>query len=132
MKYLVQTAIAAALIGLSSNVYAAVSGINYDPAYNLDWINAQKDNDVDKMTKLFIQDLALIRAMGFDTIKTYYSTYCAKSGECIQEVAELAQQAGLKVMLGVREFSTHIYEGCDSEDKCKQWAAVQVQRAIDQ
>ena len=42
MKYLVQTACAAALIGLSSNGYAAVNGINYDPVHNPAWEPARK------------------------------------------------------------------------------------------
>ena len=70
--------------------------------------------------------------MNFDTIKTYYSAYCANNGKCIDAVAKLAEQAGLKVMLGVYEFSLHKQEGCKSIAECESWTKVQVQSAIDQ
>lgn len=65
MKLSVQSACAAALIGLSSNVYAAVSGINYDPAHAPAWFDAQKDGDVAKMQEIFTQDLAQIKKNEF-------------------------------------------------------------------
>jgi hypothetical protein len=40
MNYFLQTACGATLIGLSGNVYAAVNGINYDPAHSQAWIKA--------------------------------------------------------------------------------------------
>jgi exo-beta-1,3-glucanase (GH17 family) len=123
MKHLVQTAYAAALIGLSSNVCAAaVSGINYDPAHDPDWVQAQGDKNITKMQAIFTRDLAQIKAMGFATIKTYYSTYCTDSG-CIDPVAKLAQAAGLNVMLGVYIFPA---------DKPTSWTDAQVRAAIDQ
>jgi exo-beta-1,3-glucanase (GH17 family) len=121
MKYLVQTAYAAALIGLSSNVYAAVNGINYDPVHNPDWITAQQNGNKDKMQEIFTKDLAQIKAMGFDTIKTYYSTYCTDAGACIDPVAKLAQQAGLKVMLGLYVFPDH-----------QDWTVSQTEAAVNQ
>src|SRR5262245_65832266 len=97
----------AAFIGLSSNVYAAQNGINYDPDHSGAWLEAQQDDQVDVMQKLFTRDLKQINEMKkFDTIKTYYSTYCTVKGNCIDPVAGLARDAGLKVMLGVYEFRT--------------------------
>jgi exo-beta-1,3-glucanase (GH17 family) len=94
---------------------------NYDPAHNLEWLNAQKNDNVTEMQKLFTRDLAQIKAMNFGIIKTFYSTYCTDKGRCIAPVAQLAQQAGLKVMLGVREFPNN-----------PDWTVTQVQAAINQ
>jgi len=69
MKYLVQTACAAALIGLSGNVYAAQNGINYDPVHNPAWEPARKKDDFNSMNKIFDQDLTQIKKMGFNTSK---------------------------------------------------------------
>jgi exo-beta-1,3-glucanase (GH17 family) len=131
MKYFLQAACAAALMGLSSNSFAAVHGINYDPDHSVEWLDAQKKGNVTEMQRLFTRDLAQIKAMNFGIIKTFYSTYCAYNG-CIYRVAQLAQQAGLKVMLGVYEFSTHKQEGCTSTDECEAWTKAQVLSAIDQ
>jgi exo-beta-1,3-glucanase (GH17 family) len=121
MKYLIQTC-AVALIGLSSNSYAAVSGINYDSAHDPDWVVAQDHKNVAKMEAIFIKDLYQIKAMGFNTIKTFYSTYCTENG-CIQPVAKLAQAAGLSVMLGVYEFPAY---------RPPSWTEAQVSAAINQ
>ena len=131
MKYLVQTVCAAALIGLSTNVYAQpVNGINYDPAHTQAWITAQQNNDTRTMRKLITQDLAQIKAMNFGVIKTFYSQYCPINGQNCIDVAGLAQQAGLQVMLGVREFTTRTGDGCGND--CPAWTAVQVRSAINQ
>jgi hypothetical protein len=80
MKYLVQT-FAAALIGVSSNVYAApVNGINYDPAHSQAWIEAQRGNDEATMS------LAQIKRMNFGVIKTFYSRYCTQDGKSALEL----------------------------------------------
>ena len=131
MKYLVQAVCAAALIGLSTNVYAQpVNGINYDPAHTQAWITAQQNNDTRTMRKLITQDLAQIKAMNFGVIKTFYSQYCPINGQNCIDVAGLAQQAGLQVMLGVREFTTRTGDGCGND--CPAWTAVQVRSAINQ
>src|SRR6476646_2226093 len=91
MKYLMQIACAAALIGLSSNVYAFENGINYDPAHNQDWEPQRKAGHVDKMKKIIKDDLAQIKTMGFRAIKTYYSTYCTDQPVCI-DIAEYVNE----------------------------------------
>src|SRR5260370_14334692 len=135
MKYFLQAACAAALIGLSTNVYAAVNGINYDPAHTDAWKNAQKGNDFSTLTSLFNKDLAQIKAMGFNTIKTYFSAFCIQSGppNCINP-AQAAKNNGLKVLVGVFEFrngcdSNHC-DGCMDEANCKKWTKAQVDAAI--
>jgi len=135
MKYL-QTACVATLIGLSSNVYAATNGINYDPAHNPDWTPAQGRSDVNKMKQIITADLKQIKAMGFDVIKTYFSTYCTPTaGLCVDNIAELADTAGLKIMLGVFEFTSlqpgHP-QGCNSEPECQSWTVPQTLAAIKQ
>jgi hypothetical protein len=92
MKYLVQTACAAMLIGLSGNVYAAVNGINYDPAHNPDWEQQRSAGNVEQMKKMINKDLGQITAMGFTAIKTYYSTFCTNKPECIDIAAYANQQ----------------------------------------
>lgn len=136
MKYFLQTACAATLIGLSSNVYAAaVNGINYDPAHTDAWNKAQQKNDLSDLTSLFNKDLAQIKAMGFNTIKTYFSAFCVKSGppNCINP-AQAAKNNGLKVLVGVFEFragcdAKHC-DGCMDEANCKKWTKTQVDAAI--
>jgi exo-beta-1,3-glucanase (GH17 family) len=103
MNYFLQTACAATLITLSGNVYAAQNGINYDPVHNPAWEPARKGNDVRKMNEIFDQDLAQIKKMGFNTIKTYYSAFCSNVPVCINP-AQKAQSQGLKILLGVFEF----------------------------
>ena len=82
MKFLVQTAFAAALLGLPgySNA-AAVNGINYDPAHSKDYIDGQNNYDgpagLATMKAAINKDLAQIKnKLHFDIIKTYYSAYC--------------------------------------------------------
>lgn len=130
MKYLVQT-FAAALIGLSNNAYAApVNGINYDPAHSQAWIEAQRGNDEATMRSLLTQDLAQIKRMNFGVIKTFFSRFCTQDGQKCIRAAELAQQAGLQVMLGVYEFTTHRGDPCGGD--CPAWTKTQVQSAINQ
>jgi hypothetical protein len=56
-----QTAYAAVLIGLSSNAYAAVNGINYDPAHTDAWKNAQQSNQFETLKSIFSSDLDQIK-----------------------------------------------------------------------
>jgi len=123
MKYFLQTACAAALIGLSGNVYAAVNGINYDPVHNPDWETARSGDNFDKMNEIFDQDLTQIKSMGFNTIKTYYSAFCSDVPRCINP-AEKAQNHGLKILLGVFEFP-------DSKDNTKAQVAAAIAAAND-
>jgi exo-beta-1,3-glucanase (GH17 family) len=106
MKYFLQTACAATLIGLSGNVYAFENGINYDPTHNPAWEPARKRDDFIKINEIFDQDLTQIKNMGFNTIKTYYSAFCTDVPRCINP-AQKAQSKGLKVLLGVFEFPNH-------------------------
>ena len=129
MKYLVQTACAAALIGLSSNVYAAVNGINYDPVHNPAWEPARKNDRLNEMRQIIQNDLKQIKGMGFTAIKTYYSKYCTDVPRCI-DIAEEANNVGLKVMLGVFEFRPK--NGCGDIATCKSWTKTQVDAAINQ
>jgi hypothetical protein len=122
MNYFLLTACAATLIGLSGNVNAAVNGINYDPAHDPAWIIAQNNDDFNTMKRIFDKDLTQIRdKLKSKTIKTYYSTFCAKGGPrvgCI-DAAQRVQSLGLKVLLGVFEFREH-----------KDWTDAQVSAAI--
>ena len=59
MKYLVQAAFAAAVICSWNTAYAADNGINYDPAHDQPWFDAQKASDISKMWALFVLFLAL-------------------------------------------------------------------------
>jgi exo-beta-1,3-glucanase (GH17 family) len=73
------------------------------------------------MNNIFDKDLTQIKNMGFNTIKTYYSAFCAKGGPrvgCI-DAAQKAQSKGLKVLLGVFEFRDH-----------PDWTEAQVSAAI--
>jgi exo-beta-1,3-glucanase (GH17 family) len=131
MKYLVQTAYAAALIGLSSQVYAAVNGINYDPVHNPAWEPARVNDNLTKMREILQADFKQIQAMGFTAIKTYYSRYCSNVPRCI-DVAEEADKVGLKVMLGVFEFRPGHNQGCDTLAQCESFTKPQVDGAINQ
>jgi hypothetical protein len=124
-----QTAYAAVLIGLSSNAYAAVNGINYDPAHTDAWKNAQQSNQFETLKSIFSSDLDQIKKMGFNTIKTYFSAFCVKNGppNCINP-AQVAKDKGLKVLLGVFEFRNQ--DGCDNQANCKRWTKTQVDDAI--
>jgi hypothetical protein len=53
MKYFLQAACAAALMGLSGNSFAAVNGINYHPEHSDDWVTAQTSGNIAKMQSLF-------------------------------------------------------------------------------
>lgn len=125
MKYLVQTACTAALIGVSSYSYAAQNGINYDPAHSRDYIAAQMDyngpNGVAGMTTAINNDLLQIKnTLKFNIIKTYYSQYCnIPTGQCVPSIAQLANAVGLNVILGVFEFPDH-----------PEWTVGQVEAAI--
>jgi exo-beta-1,3-glucanase (GH17 family) len=131
MKHLVQTALAAALIGFSTNIDAApVNGINYDPAHSQAWITAQQNNDAGTLRRLLTQDLAQIKLMNFAVIKTFFSQYCPINGQNCINVADVAQPLGLQVLLGVREFTTLVGDSCGND--CPAWTATQVQSAISQ
>jgi exo-beta-1,3-glucanase (GH17 family) len=125
-----QTAYAAVLIGLSSNAYAAVNGINYDPAHSDDWKKAQQNNDTTTMNRVFDNDLKQIKAMGFTIIKTYYSKFCPQSGQNCINPAQKANDNGLKILLGVFEFSPQ--HGCfdANGNHCRQWTKDGVDAAI--
>src|SRR5271156_5779991 len=104
MKYLVQTAFAAALIGASSYSYAAQNGINYDPAHNPAYVAAQRNGDLPLMTSIINTDLSQIKnTLKFNIIKTFYSRFCTNVPECVP-IAKLANAVGLQVLLGVFEF----------------------------
>ena len=125
-----QTAYAAVLIGLSSNAYAAVNGINYDPAHSDDWKKAQQNNDTTTMNRVFDNDLKQIKAIGFTIIKTYYSKFCPQSGQNCINPAQKANDNGLKILLGVFEFSPQ--HGCfdANGNHCRQWTKDGVDAAI--
>jgi exo-beta-1,3-glucanase (GH17 family) len=138
MKHLVQTACAAALIGLSSYSYAAVNGLNYDPAHSTAYINGQTNPNggagVAQMRAAIAEDLAQIKNTlnfngDFNIIKTYYSSYCnIPTGQCIPSIAGLANAVGLKILLGVYEFRPQ--DGCGDPATCKAWTKAQVDAAI--
>jgi exo-beta-1,3-glucanase (GH17 family) len=82
------------------------------------------------MTNLLRQDLVQISAMGFGTIKTFYSQYCTIDGkQCVSPTDE-ARNLGIAILLGVYEFSTHKQEGCNSPEECEAWTVTQVNAAI--
>jgi exo-beta-1,3-glucanase (GH17 family) len=126
IKYLVQTACTAALIGTSSYSYAAQNGINYDPAHSRAYKDAQNEyngrNGVAGMTAAINDDLVQIKnTLKFNIIKTYYSQYCnIPTGQCVEPIAKLANAVGLKVLLGVFEFPNN-----------PEWTVGQVKAAID-
>jgi hypothetical protein len=98
---------AAVLLGSSSaqigNVAAQtpVNGVNYDPAHSAVYLEGQAKNNLQQMTNVINNDLAQIKnSLNFSIIKTYYSEYCAYSGQCVS-IAQLANAAGLQVFLGV-------------------------------
>jgi hypothetical protein len=100
-------AFAAALIGLSSYSHAAQNGINYDPAHNPAYVEAQRNNNLPLMKSLINTDLAKIKnTLRFNIIKTFFffSRYCTNIPTCVP-IAELARDAGLQVLLGVYEFT---------------------------
>jgi exo-beta-1,3-glucanase (GH17 family) len=104
MKYLVQTAFAAALIGVSSYSYAAQNGINYDPAHNPAYVEAQRKNNLSLMTSIINTDLSQVKnTLKFNIIKTFYSRFCTNIPTCVP-IAKLASDAKLQVLLGVFEF----------------------------
>ena len=141
MKYFLQTACAAALIGLSGNVYAAQNGINYDPAHNPNWNQFQRGAKLDEMKRIITNDLAQIKKMGFTAIKTYYSAYCTNEPRCI-DIADFVQSlypnGDLKVMLGVFEFTLQLDKNsCNngkgpSETNCLAWTQAQIKSATTQ
>jgi exo-beta-1,3-glucanase (GH17 family) len=113
MKYLCDTAFAAALIGVSSYSYAQAqntNGINYDPTHSALYIKGQinpsANMGLQEMTSAITDDLSQIKnILNFGVIKTYYSAYChILTGRCVPSIAQLANAAGLKVLLGVFEF----------------------------
>ena len=114
MKRFVQAVCAAVAIWSFNTVYAAENGINYDPAHDQPWFDAQQSNDTSMMYTLLLQDLAQIKAMGFGTIKTYYSLYCSINGNCTPSIAGAAKNQGLKLLVGVYEFRM-------PEDNCEPW-----------
>ena len=133
MKYLLQTACAAALIGLSSNVYAQQNGINYDPVHNPNWEQFRKGAKLNEMKNIITNDLAQIKKMGFNAIKTYYSAYCTNEPRCI-DIADFVQSlypnGEIKVMLGVFEFTTLIQPSpCNPEATCLVWTQAQIKSA---
>jgi len=134
MKYFLQTACAAALIGLSGNVYAAQNGINYDPAHNPNWNQFQRGAKLDEMKRIITNDLAQIKKMGFNAIKTYYSAYCTNIPDKCVHIADfvnsLYPNGEIKVMLGVFEFTTLIQPSpCNPEATCLVWTQAQIKSA---
>ena len=152
MKYLVQTACAAAFIGLSSNGYAAVNGINYDPAHDPQWIEAQggkpppnnRPSNPAEMERTLKRDLDQIVGMGFKIIKTYYAKFTGYDGKPLpDDIAKIAQQKGIQVMLGVFEFRPgnpsigEAADGCNrggvnDPSSCRNWTRQQADVAISQ
>jgi exo-beta-1,3-glucanase (GH17 family) len=112
MKFLIYGAVVAALIGVPNYSYAAVNGVNYDPSHSQAFNDGQKNYDgptgVKQMTQVIEADLSQIKKLGFNIIKTYYSGFCnIPTGQCVPSIAQLANAAGLQVMLGVYEFPDH-------------------------
>jgi exo-beta-1,3-glucanase (GH17 family) len=114
MRTFTYGAFAAALIGLSSYSYAAPNnGINYDPSHSQAFKTGQNNYDgasgVAQMTQAIEADLSQMRnKLKLSIIKTYYSAYCnIPTGQCVPSIAQLANTAGLKVLLGVYEFPDH-------------------------
>jgi exo-beta-1,3-glucanase (GH17 family) len=117
--------IAAMLLAGSS--LAEVNGINYDPAHSVAYNNARNSGNLQGMIDVINADLVQINKMGFKNIKTFYSTFCTDAPACIQ-IAKLAKQNNLKVLLGVYEFTPS--NGCNTTT-CPQWTSAQVNAVIE-
>ncbi|TNF68351.1 MAG: glycoside hydrolase [Gammaproteobacteria bacterium] len=99
-----------------------VKGINYSPDHNPSWVNWQKSNDSGSMKSSVQNDLVEIKNQGFSVIKSFYSTYCPYNGQNCINITKLADDAGLKIYLGVYEF-----DGSQGAN----WTQAQIKAAVD-
>ncbi|MCP0912795.1 MULTISPECIES: hypothetical protein [Legionella] len=112
---------------VSHAALALERGINYDPAHSPAFTTAQQRNDINGMKNVIQQDLNAIRNAGFETVKTFYSSFSTVDGKQSVALADLACPLGLKVALGVFEFDPN-------KDNCSTWCekatGEQVDKAI--
>ncbi len=124
-KYIVTLTLSLACASsFAATKYNFPMAINYDPGNsNAEFAGCQVSNNVACMKRVVENELRVIKANGFSTIKTFYSSYSTHAGVSFP-IADLAKKAGLKVMLGIYEFEYH------PDDPA--WTAGLVQAAIAQ
>jgi exo-beta-1,3-glucanase (GH17 family) len=82
------------------------------------------------MTAVIQNDLSQIRnTLHFNIIKTFFSRYCTNIPTCVS-IAELANAAGLQVLVGVYEFEPK--DGCQGDGVTSQCATVWTKPGVDQ
>jgi hypothetical protein len=119
------------LIAVSSYSYAAQNGINYDPAHNPAYIQAQREANLPRMTSLINDDLNQIKnTLKFGIIKTFYSRFCTNIPTCVP-IAQLANGVGLQVLLGVYEFEPS-NSGCHGNSVNGECATVWTKPGVDE
>src|SRR5262245_41422288 len=92
------------LCAIASTAQAFDRGINYDPAHDAAYLNAQRNNNLSGMTARLRKDFATIEALGFTIAKTFNSRYSTIDGQSSGRIAAIACPMGIKLMLGVFEF----------------------------
>ena len=119
----------AIIVSISSiSAFAIDRGINYDPAHNPAFTQAQRQLNIQTMRQLVQHDLDIIQNAGFTAVKTFYSNFATIDGKHSFNAADVVCPMNLKLYLGVYEFNP-------DSDNCADWCKVatqqQVQYAID-
>ncbi|MFI4962746.1 MAG: hypothetical protein ACHP6H_02700 [Legionellales bacterium] len=104
-----------------------IRGINYDPAHSTAYQTAQTSNNAAGMATSMTTDFTQIKNNGFTVVKTFISAASTNSG-VLTNLADIACPLGLKLMLGVYEFTPS--DGCGNNATCISWTLPQINNAI--
>jgi exo-beta-1,3-glucanase (GH17 family) len=128
IKFMMRNLFALSCVLAAFSVTAVDRGININPEHSPEYVAAQWSGNLAKMKSEITTDLNIAQKSGFSIVKTYYSSYSTiGTGEKVK-VADLACPMGLKLMLGVYEFTTR-KENC--ADWCEKGTKDQVKDAVD-
>lgn len=83
---------------------APIRGVNYDPAHSVAYNTAQQANNQPGMKAAMAADFNQIKKNGFKVVKTFISVASTNNGQ-LTNLADIACPKGLKLMLGVFEFT---------------------------
>jgi exo-beta-1,3-glucanase (GH17 family) len=108
--------------------FTPYTGVNYDPAHSSVYTTGQQNNDVNAMNTSMASDFAQIKNNSFSLVKTFISVASTDAGTPTNTLASIACPMGLKLMLGVYEFTPA--DGCNDNTTCIAWTQPQISAAI--